>query len=253
MYQGSDTAIHRLNPYTKLIFALSFSISAFIAYTLWIQAALFLFCLLLLYLSRSLARVFKATYRFTLFFVFVLFAVQALFWSGGGPIWEAGPLTIHLEGILFSMQVTLRLLTILCSFYLLMATTHPANLVVDLEQRGLPPRLGFVMLATLQAITEIQERAKTIMDVQKCRGVEVQGGLMVRARAYFPLIAPLIIGSILDIESRALALELRGFSAGVQKTYLHDSDERPWERLLRGALILLPVFILFSKLVWRTR
>jgi energy-coupling factor transport system permease protein len=253
MYQGSDTAIHRLNPYTKLIFALSFSISAFIAHTPWIQAALFLICLLLLYLSRSLARVFQTAYRFILFFVFVLFGVQALFWSGGGPIWEVGPLTIHLQGVLFSVQVALRLFIIISSFYLLMATTHPADLVMDLEQRGLPPRLGFVMLATLQAIAEIQERAKTIMDVQKCRGVEVQGGLIVRARAYFPLISPLIIGSILAIESRALALELRGFSADVQKTYLHESQEQPWERLLRWALILLTVFFLIARLVWRTQ
>ena len=250
MYQAGDTAIHRLNPYTKLIFALAFSISAFVAHSLIIQLALFLACLMLLYLSRSLGLVVKTIYRFMLFFIIVLFVVQSLFWSGGGPVWIIGPLDIHVEGVLYSCMVALRLLIVICSFSLLMATTHPYDLMFDLERRGLPPKIAYVMLATLQAIVEVRERLSIIMDAQKCRGVEVQGSLRVRAKAYFPLISPLIIGSLLNIESRALALELRGFSANIPKTYLHESEEQPWERWARWCLILLAFFILIARLVW---
>ena len=166
-------------------------------------------------------------------------------------MWEIGPLVIHVEGFLYACQVTLRLLIVICSFYLLITTTHPYDLAMDLEQRGLPPKIGYILLATLQAMFELQERLKVIVDAQKCRGVEVQGNLMVRLKAYFPIVGPLVIGSILNIESRALALELRGFSANVPKTVLHKINEQPWERWLRWSLLLLLVFSLLARLVWR--
>lgn len=250
IYKAGDTAIHRLSPYTKLVLALSFTISAFAAHSLWVQVGLLLVCLLLLVAAKSLLRVFKATYRFFLFFILVLFLVQSLFWVGESATLTLGPLEIQVEGVLFACQVTLRLLTVLSSFYLLLATTHPSNLVFDLEQRGLPPRLGFVALTSLQAIDELQSRASTILQAQQCRGVEIQGSLRVRLRAYFPIIAPLIIGSVLDIENRALALELRGFSADVPKTVLREYGEQPWERWLRGGLLLLPAVILLARLLW---
>jgi energy-coupling factor transporter transmembrane protein EcfT len=106
------------------------------------------------------------------------------------------------------------------------------------------------MLATLQSITEMQERAAVIMDVQKCRGVEMEGGLATRARAYFPLIGPLIIGSILNIENRALALEVRGFSSGATRTYIQKVEEEPWEVWLRYFLVLLPILSLVFRWLW---
>ena len=212
------------------------------------QATLLLACLILLALARTLARVIRATYRYLLFFCVVLFTVQALFWSGGGPIWEAGGLEIHLQGVLYAAQVTLRLLSLLCAWYLLITTTRPLDLVMDLEQRGLPPRIGYMTLATLQAIGELQARAQQILEAQQCRGVEVQGGLIVRARAYLPVVAPLITSSILGIESRAVALELRGFSASTPKTILYKSNEQAWERPARWAFILLAAAVLAVRL-----
>jgi energy-coupling factor transport system permease protein len=248
-----DTAIHRLSPFTKLVLALSLTCSALAAYSLWLLAALVLLCLLLLTWSKSLRRVVRAVYPYLLFFVPVLFLVQSLFWSGVSETWSIGPLEVHLEGVLYSCQVTLRLLTILFSFYLVLAATSPTDLVLDLEQRGLPPRFAFVLLATLQTIDEIKERIDVILQAQQCRGVEVSGNLIVRARAYFPLISPLIIGSLLNIESRALALELRGFNAGVPKTLMHRSEEQPWERPLRWGFILLPVVIIGVRVAWLFR
>jgi energy-coupling factor transport system permease protein len=253
LYRPGSSTFHHLNPFTKLVFALSASISVFALVSLTLQAALLLVCLGLLSFSGSLKTVLKATYRYLLFFLLVLFAVQALFWQGGGPIWEVGGLNIHLQGVAYACQVALRLLVVMSSFYLLIATTHPAELVMDLEQRGLPPKTAYVMLATLQAIAELQERAKAITDAQQCRGVEVQGSLPVRAKAYLPIISPLILGSILNIENRALALELRGFSAKGPKTYLHPITEQGWERWARWSLMLLTLLLITIRLVWLTR
>jgi energy-coupling factor transport system permease protein len=251
LYRPGKSIIHQVNPLTKLVLATSFSIAGFIAPNWFVPLALFLLCVVLLFVAKAAVEVAKTIFKFVLVFMIVLFVVQSLWWSGGeSPIYMLGPIPIHVQGFLYSCQVASRLLTVLCSFYLMMFTTHPSDLVFSLEQRGLPPKIAYVMLATLQSIVEMQERANVIMEVQKCRGVETTGNLLVRSKAYFPLVGPLIIGSVLNIESRALALEVRGFSSETPKTYLKIYTEMSWEPRLRYLLIALPAAVLIARLIW---
>jgi energy-coupling factor transport system permease protein len=251
LFRPGNTIIHQMNPVTKLVLATSFSIAGFLAPNLFLPLTLFVLSVVLLSVARALTEVARTIFKFVLFFMIVLFVVQSLWWSGGeSPIYMIGVVPIHVNGFLYSCQVAARLLTVLCSFYLMMFTTHPSDLVFSLEQRGLSPKIGYVLLATLQSVIEMQERASVIMEVQKCRGVESQGNLLVRSRAYFPLIGPLIVGSVLNIESRALALEVRGFSSGAGKTYLRIFKDLPWEPWLRYFLVALPVVVLVARFVW---
>ena len=254
LFRPGNTLIHRMNPYTKLVLATSFSIAGFLAPGLPVPLALLLISIALLFVAQAAQEVGKTIFKFVLFFMIVLFVVQSLWWSGGeSPIYMLGPLSIHVDGFMYSCVVASRLLTVLCSFYLMMFTTHPSDLVFSLEQRGLPSKISYVILATMQSIIEMQERAAVIMEVQKCRGVETEGSLANRAKAYFPLIGPLIIGSVLNIESRALALEVRGFSSSIKKTYLKVFTDMPWERWLRYPLIAFPFVVLAARLIWPTQ
>jgi energy-coupling factor transport system permease protein len=250
-FRPGTTVLHRLNPFTKLTIAISFSLACFATDLLWIPLALLLASVLLLSLAGVLFQVGKIVIRYLLFMLVVLFVVQSLWYTGGeSPIWMLGPIEIKINGLLFAAMISLRLLVVICSFYLMMFTTHPADLMFNLERRGLSPKIAYVMLATLQSIVELQERAATIMDVQKCRGVEMEGNLFVRAKAYFPLIAPLIIGSVLNIENRALALEVRGFSSGATRTYVRNVEEPGWEVWVRYLLFTLPVLSLLTRWLW---
>lgn len=252
LFHPGDSVIHRLNPATKLTVALSFALTSFICTRVWLPLALVAASLVLLSLGQALRKAGDIIVKYLLFMLVILFVVQSFWYSGGAsPIWPVGPFNIKIYGFLFASMITLRLLVVLCTFYLMMFTTHPSDLVFNLERRGLPPKIAYVMLATLQSIGEMQERANVIMDVQRCRGVEMEGGLLTRTRAYFPLIGPLIIGSILTVESRALALEVRGFSSGSTRTYLREIHEASWERWARYLLAALPLAALIVRLVWR--
>ncbi len=250
-FRPGTTVAHRLNPFTKLTIAISFTLASFASDSLWIPLVLLLASIVLLSLARVLFQVGGILTRYLLFMLAVLFVVQSLWYPGGSsPIRMLGPFEIKIYGLLFATMVSLRLLVVICSFYLMMFTTHPADLMFNLERRGLSPKIAYVMLATLQSIVEMQERTAIIMDVQKCRGVEMEGNLYVRAKAYFPLIAPLIIGSILSIENRALALEVRGFSSGSVRTYMKTIDEPVWEIWVRYLLYSLPVLSLMTRWLW---
>lgn len=248
LFHPGTTIIHRLNPFTKLTIALSFAITSFVSKGISIPLALFIASLLLLALAKALKDAGEIILKYALFMLMILFIVQSFWYPGGySPEWTIGSLKVKEYGFLFASRISLRLLVVLGCFYLMMLTTHPADLVFNLERRGLPPKIAYVMLATLQSLNEVQIRAHSIMDAQKCRGVEMQGNLLTRARAYFPLIGPLIIGSVLDIESRALALELRGFSSGASRTYLQEVNEARWEAWVRFVLAILPFLALLGR------
>ncbi len=250
LYHPGATLFHRLNPLTKLTLATSLSLAVILNPLLPVTLTLLAVSLALLILARAFVGVMSSIFRFLILFLGILFVVQSLWWPGPSATWQLGPLTIQQAGFYYSVLIASRLLVVLFSFYALIYTTHPSDLVRSLEQRGLSPRAAYVLLATLQAIPEMQERALVIMEVQQCRGVETKGNLLVRAKAYLPLVGPLIVGSVLNIESRALALEVRGFSSTQVKTQMETIDEMPWERWARYLLILMPFILLAWRLIW---
>ena len=79
------------------------------------------------------------------------------------------------------------------------------------------------------------------MQAQQARGIETQGSLMRRLKAFFPSLGPLIISSIADIEDRSITLEVRGFSSENKKTHLKE--------IRRGHLDLFVVIILLASTI----
>ena len=61
--------------------------------------------------------------------------------------------------------------------------------------------------------------SKLIMNAQQARGIETQGNMLVRAKAFFPMIVPLVVGSIMNTEERVLTLESKGFDVDCAKTH----------------------------------
>ena len=50
----------------------------------------------------------------------------------------------------------------------------------------------------------------TITDAQRSRGLETEGSLLTRAKAFLPLISPVVMSSLINTRERAVALEVRG-------------------------------------------
>jgi energy-coupling factor transport system permease protein len=90
----------------------------------------------------------------------------------------------------------------------------------------------------------MQVKAATIIDAQRSRGLETSGNVFKRIQALVPLVGPLIFGSLVEVEERAIAIEARGFTLPRKKTSLREIPDRPVERATRWLLIgVLIVFI----------
>jgi energy-coupling factor transport system permease protein len=126
---------------------------------------------------------------------------------------------------------------------LLMLTTRPDHLMEALSQRGLPRWLSYVVLTALQIFPSFQQRASVILEAQQARGLNLKGSLFRRMRLLVPLIVPLILSSIVDVEERAMALEARAFSRAGAKTSLLVLDDSFGQRLLRWLLVLASLIL----------
>jgi energy-coupling factor transport system permease protein len=77
--------------------------------------------------------------------------------------------------------------------------------------------------------------------------LETEGGLPRRLRALLPLVAPLILGSLMDLEERAIALEARAFTRRGPKTSLMEIPDSPLERVARWGLLLAVAALIVAR------
>ena len=240
--------LHRLNPITKVVLTLALIASAFLSPGVWASWLAFGCIVLPLSLWGGIAGpLLRAAARITLPFAISLFVIQGLFFPGGTPILSLGPVSFKAEGLQFAFLFASRLFLMSSVFMLLLLTTHPGLLMLALAQRGLPSNLAYIVVATLQIVPRFQARAASILDAQRARGLETTGSLLRRLRAIVPLVGPLVLASLVDVEERAIAIEARGFRLNRPKTSLIDIPDSSWEKWLRRGLIVAPLALAVAR------
>lgn len=239
LYTERTSGLHRLHPLTVLAMAAFCLVAALALPGIWAPYALFLLALVPLALwGRVLPELLRAASKVVIPFAISLFLIQGLLWPGGTPVVGIGPVSFKREGLLFAVQSSGRILAVVSSFLLLALTVRPDRLMIALQQRGVPHALTYIILSTIQTIPRFQAKANTILDAQRSRGLETEGSFRRRAGALLPLVTPLVLGSIVDIEERAIALEARAFSRPGPKTSLLVLTDSTAQSVARRLLLL---------------
>lgn len=162
-----------------------------------------------------------------------------------------GPITATAEGLGFAIELLARIGAISGAITLFYLTTPPGELVLDLERRGVSPRIAFVALASVQTVPAMVERAATITAAQRARGLDTEGSVWRRVRGVLPLAGPVLLGSIGEVEERSMALEARGFTRPGRRTLLWWPPDSEPQRLARWVLALsIPVLIAARAAGW---
>lgn len=191
----------------------------------------------------AVAGVLPMLLRFSILFSLPL-ALSALlinlfFFPGGQTVlFQLGPVTATAEGLSFAIEILARIAAISGAVTLFYLTTKPSELVLDLERRGVPARLAFVANASVQTVPALAERATAIVAAQRARGLDTEGGLVNRFRGILPIVGPVILGSIAEVEERSMALEARAFTRPGRRSLLWSPPDAGWQRLVRWLLLL---------------
>jgi energy-coupling factor transport system permease protein len=180
----------------------------------------------------------------------IIFIMQAIFQPVGQTIiFKFWVLDVTQESLEFAFRVATRITVMISAFTLFLMTTHPSELMSDLTRRGLPGQFAYVIISTLQILPQIQAKAQTIIAAQRSRGLDTQSSFLKRAGSIFPLVGPLVFGSLVEVEERAIAIEARGFTSTRVKTSLHEIPDSNLNKGLRWILVALVLAFLALR-VW---
>ncbi len=168
--------------------------------------------------------------------------------AGTTVLFTIGPFDATAEGANFAGQTLVRLFAISTSIGLFGLTTDPRAFVLDLERRGLSPRFAFVALATLEAVPAMVERASVIQAAQRARGLDTEGSLRARLRGVLPLVGPVILSSLTEVEERSLALEVRGFGRPGRRHLLWSIPDSRFQLLLRMGILAVLIGLIIGRL-----
>lgn len=247
LYTERNSFVHDIDPITKLFYIL-FSILVPIILPSFTASILCLGLSLVLLLAGKVFRKTLPVFGFVLLILLTVIIIQGLFKPDNETaLFQIGPFTMYKEGLLYALKITLRVFGIVGAFMVLVLTVKPSDLVESLVRKGLSPRIGYVISSVFQIIPEMMGTMSTITDAQRARGMETEGKLSVRIRAFLPLLGPVVLGSLINTKERAMALEVRGFNSRTPKTYLYEEKRYAYSRSIQWGLVLL----ISAAFVWR--
>ena len=248
------TAYHRLNPLTKATLATITGVAAVVLGGLVGPVVLVLVAVIgPAIVAGVLLRLIRTALLLSLPIAISAFLVNLFFFPGGEQVLlRIGPITATAEGLAFALEILARIVAISGAVTLFYLTTLPADLVVDLERRGVSPRIGFVANASVQTVPAMVERAVQITAAQRARGLDTEGSLWRRVRGIVPIVGPVILGSIAEVEERTMALEARGFARPGRRTLLWSPPDSVFQSALRWGLLVALLALIVARMtgVW---
>lgn len=252
-----NNVIADLYPLTKLWITGLFSLCSIIlgtvtidGYPVYMMAAFIVVPILAISsgIFNKFIKVFKSIFSFCLFILVVQSLVirgEEILW--GFNVYKNFSINIYKLGFQNGLDLCFNIFNIGGILAWFFQATENKELVYALEKKGMSPKASYVLLSTLQMIKVLQHNSKIIMNAQQARGVETEGNILIRARAFLPSMIPLILGSIANTEERVLTLESKGFSVKCQKTHIFDVVPSGNEK----TAMIISVFITILVVVWR--
>lgn len=249
------TAFHRLNPLTKATLATVTAVAAVVLGGLLGPIGLVAAAIIVpAGVARVLRRLMRTALLLALPIAVSAFLINLFFFPGGEQVLvRIGPITATAEGLAFALEILVRILAISGAVTLFYLTTRPADLVLDLERRGVSPRIAFVANASVQTVPAMVDRAAQITAAQRARGLDTEGSVWRRLRGVVPIVGPVIMGSIAEVEERTMALEARGFARPGRRTLLWAPSDTAAQAVARWGLVLALLAVIVARLtgIWR--
>jgi energy-coupling factor transport system permease protein len=243
-----DSILHRLNPLTKLTFAFAMIIPAFLSDRV-LAPFLAIPILIAVFIGRVHRQYLNLFFKLILPTTLFMFVMQSLFLPDGETfLFRIWIFDVSKETVQSAFFTVSRIFIMVSSFAILLLTTHPSELMSDLTRRGLPGQFAYVIISTLQILPQMQAKAQTIIAAQRSRGLDTQSTFFKRVGSVVPLVGPLVFGSLVEVEERAIAIEARGFTSKKTKTSFYEIPDTQADKLLRWLLILFVILSLTANL-----
>jgi energy-coupling factor transport system permease protein len=237
-YQKTGNFWIDLNPITKLNICLAFALSALIMLDYRYGIPLCLACCLMAALAGKFREFFSLFGKLSLIIIVFVTLIRQIGTRPENitPLINVFGWQWYQESFIAGWDTITFILGFSGSFIFFFATTPMRDLMYSLEQKGMSHENSFIMLSSMQNIIDLKKASVTILDSQKSRGIETDGNILVRAKAFFPTLGPLLLGAIASTEEKVIAMDARAFSVKRKHTFLRElAPASPREKYLSAA------------------
>ncbi|MBQ8590957.1 MAG: energy-coupling factor transporter transmembrane protein EcfT [Firmicutes bacterium] len=228
-YYPGESAIHRLDPRTKIVGTLLYLISLFVVDS-FVGFGIALVFLGLCIKISGVPLKFMLKGLKPIFMIMLFTFVLNMFMTPGEVLVQLGPLKVTMEGIYNAFFMVVRLALLIIGSSLMTLTTKPISLTDGIERLlsplqkiGVPAHeLAMMMSIALRFIPTLLDETDKIMKAQMARGADFESGNMIqRAKSLIPLLVPLFISAFRIAVELAMAMEARCYRGGENRTRLH--------------------------------
>ncbi len=256
-YYPADSAIHKLDPRTKLFATLLFIISVFsfngivgfVIMTAFLFGVIALSKVPLSFMLRGLKAI---------MILLVIAGLFNLFLTPGQVLWSIWKIRITREGLRNAVLMTIRMVYLIMGSSVMTLTTTPNQLTDGLEKALKPLQkinvpvheIAMMMSIALRFIPILIEETDKIMKAQMARGADFEtGGLIKKAKNMVPLLVPLFVSAFRRANDLALAMEARCYVGGEGRTKMMPLVYQKVDRVAYVIVIAYFVLLMVIKVV----
>lgn len=235
-YYLADSFVHKMDARVKLLLTLLFMVGIFFVKSFVVFGFVAVYLLTVILIARvPLRSVFKSIKGIIVLLVLTA-VINILFTKGANdaeqPLWSWSPwngftIEIYANGLINAGKLFLRLVMLVMGSSILTLTTTPVDLTHAVESLLKPLRIirfpvhefALIMSLTLSFIPSLIEETDRIIRAQKARGADFDtGGLVKRAKAFVPILIPLLVGGFRRAEELANAMNSRCYEGATKRT-----------------------------------
>ena len=233
-YLKKDTFLHRLDPRTKLLLAITYTVSALLFQEIMPLLLILITLLPVIVIGRLFKKWLKSVKGMSFLYVFII-VLNTLF--------------IDKNGLSFAIAMILRISIMISAFSLFFLTVDPNDLALSLISMKIPYEYAFSFSLAFRFVPTIAIETQNIIDAQQSRGYEMQKkGIINQIKNLFPLLVPLIVSSIKRAFNVAEALESRSFGSKNERTFYYVIRYSLKDWIFSLYLILLLAFLIFVRI-----
>lgn len=226
-YYSADSLIHRLDPRTKILWALFYMILLFVINSVASYITVILMTAFIIKLSKVPLKFILRGLKPVVVIVIFTALLNLFMTKGEDVVFSKGIFTITTEGIYMASKMAVRIILLILGTSLLTFTTTPTVLTGGMEvllkplkKIGIPVSVFVMMMSiALRFIPTLLDETDKIIKAQTSRGADFEHGNPIkRIKAMLPILIPLFVSAFRRADELAIAMECRCYNSETERT-----------------------------------
>jgi len=228
-YVHMDAFLHRLHPYTKILFIIVVSVMAIVAtdipFLILMVIAMLAFAAYGRLLGESLRQLKLILVMSVIFILITVITMPngetiAYLIPQGIPV-IGGLVPITTGGLMIGVVLMLRFMILIFAFQLFLVSTQPRDIVHAMEKIRIPTDYILMFIIALRFIPTLQIEGQRIHEAQLARGFNPGTGFIGKIRSVAPIVIPLVSNALVRSNVLGLTIDMRGYRTG-RRTHVHE-------------------------------